>query len=192
MGEHAAEAERSRLELGIAPIRDMAELVESQGIPVIKKNLEDHISGIFIANSETQLGIIINEAQLDRAKARVAFTIAHEYSHILLDRDKGITISKISNDRPRFIRSACECFCSGVSHARRRRESISKKYRQRCFQQRKTVSIPLPIDRQGAILILILLSDITAVWHPHRSSHFTMSSSSVRTLEPALKPLCTD
>ena len=102
MGEHAAEAERSRLELGIAPIRDMAELVESQGIPVIKKNLEDHISGIFIANSETQLGIIINEAQLDRAKARVAFTIAHEYSHILLDRDKGITISKISNDRDLF------------------------------------------------------------------------------------------
>ena len=102
MGEHAAEAERSRLELGIDPIRDMEELVESQGIPVIKKNLEDHISGIFIANAETQLCIVINEAQFDRAKARVAFTIAHEYSHILLDRDKGITISKISNDRDLF------------------------------------------------------------------------------------------
>ena len=102
MGEHAAEAERSRLGLGIDPIRDMEELVESQGIPVIKKNLEDHISGIFIANAETQLCIVINEAQFDRAKARVAFTIAHEYSHILLDRDKGITISKISNDRDLF------------------------------------------------------------------------------------------
>ena len=102
MGEHAAEAERSRLELGIDPIRDMEELVESQGIPVIKKNLENYISGIFIANTETQLCIVINEAQFDRANARVAFTIAHEYSHILLDRDKGITISKISNDRDLF------------------------------------------------------------------------------------------
>ena len=102
MGEQAAEAERSRLELGIDPIRDMAELVESQGIPVIEINLDDQISGMFIANAETQLCIVINEAQLNRAKSRVAFTIAHEYSHILLDRDKGITISKISNDRDLF------------------------------------------------------------------------------------------
>ena len=102
MGEQAAEAERSRLELGIDPIRDMAELVESQGIPVIEINLDDQISGMFIASAETQLCIVINEAQLDRAKARVAFTIAHEYSHILLDRDKGITISRISNDRDLF------------------------------------------------------------------------------------------
>lgn len=102
MGEHAAEAERSRLGLGIDPIRDMAELVESQGIPVIEISLDDQISGIFIANAETQLCIFINEVHLDRAKARVAFTIAHEYGHILLDRDKGIAISKISNDRDLF------------------------------------------------------------------------------------------
>ena len=102
MGEHAAEAERGRLELGIDPIRDMAELVESQGIPVIEISLDDQISGIFMAEAEVQLCIVINDAHLDRAKARVAFTIAHEYSHILLDRDKGITISKISNDRDLF------------------------------------------------------------------------------------------
>jgi len=48
MGEHAAEAERSRLRLGINPIRDMAELVESQGIPVIEIRLDDQISGIFM------------------------------------------------------------------------------------------------------------------------------------------------
>ena len=57
---------------------------------------------MFIVNAETQLCIVINEAQLNRAKSRVAFTIAHEYSHILLDRDKGITISKISNERDLF------------------------------------------------------------------------------------------
>ena len=102
MGEHAAETERGRLELGIDPIRDMAELVESQGIPVIEISLDDQISGIFMADAEVQLCIVINEAHLDRAKARVAFTIAHEYSHILLDRDKVIAISKISNDRDLF------------------------------------------------------------------------------------------
>ncbi len=102
MGEHAAETERGRLELGIDPIRDMAELVESQGIPVIEIRLDDQISGIFMADAEVQLCIVINEVHLDRAKARVAFTIAHEYGHILLDRDKVSAISKISNDRDLF------------------------------------------------------------------------------------------
>ena len=102
MGEHAAEAERSRLRLGINPIRDMAELVESQGIPVIEIRLDDQISGIFMVEAEVQLCIFINEVHLDRAKARVAFTIAHEYGHILLDRDKVSAISKISNDRDLF------------------------------------------------------------------------------------------
>lgn len=102
MGEHAAEAERSRLRLGINPIRDMAELVESQGIPVIEIRLDDQISGIFMVEAEIQLCIFINEVHLDRAKARVAFTIAHEYGHILLDRDKVSAISKISNDRDLF------------------------------------------------------------------------------------------
>ena len=102
VGERAAEAERGRLELGNDPIRDMAELVESQGIPVIEINLDEQISGIFMANAEAQLCIFINQAQLDRAKARVAFTIAHEYSHILLDRDKVSAISKISNERDLF------------------------------------------------------------------------------------------
>ena len=37
MGEQAAEAERICLGLGINSRRDMAKLVESQGIPVIKK-----------------------------------------------------------------------------------------------------------------------------------------------------------
>ena len=102
MGEHAAEAERSRLRLGINPIRDMAELVESQGIPVIEIRLDDQVSGIFMVEAEIQLCIFINEVHLDRAKARVAFTIAHEYGHILLDRDKVSAISKISNDRDLF------------------------------------------------------------------------------------------
>ncbi len=102
MGERAAEAERSRLALGIDPIRDMAELVESQGIPVIEIDLDDQISGIFMTDAEGQLCIFINQAQFDKAKARVAFTIAHEYSHILLDRDKVSAISKISNDRDLF------------------------------------------------------------------------------------------
>jgi Zn-dependent peptidase ImmA (M78 family)/DNA-binding XRE family transcriptional regulator len=102
MGEQAAEAERSRLRLGINPIRDMAELVESQGIPVIEIRLDDQVSGIFMVEAEIQLCIFINEVHLDRAKARVAFTIAHEYGHILLDRDKVSAISKISNDRDLF------------------------------------------------------------------------------------------
>ena len=99
MGERAADEERGRLELGIDPIRDMAELVESQGIPVIEINLEDQISGIFMADAEAQLCIFVNKLHRNSAKARIAFTIAHEYGHILLDRDKVSAISKISNER---------------------------------------------------------------------------------------------
>ena len=98
MGERVAEEERSRLELGIDPIRDMAELVESQGIPVIEIALEDQISGIFMADPEAQLCIFINQYHLLQVKARAAFTIAHEYGHILLDRDKVSAISKTMNE----------------------------------------------------------------------------------------------
>ena len=101
-GERVAEAERARLALGIDPIRDMAELVEAQGIPVIELDLDDPISGIFMANADSQLCIFINKAHLENARARVAFTIAHEYAHLLLDRDQVSAISKISNDRNLF------------------------------------------------------------------------------------------
>lgn len=99
MGEWAAEKERSRLDLGVDPIRDMSEVAESQGIPVIEMDLADPISGIFMADEEMSPCIFINRRHIQVAKARAAFTIAHEYGHVLVDRDKISTISKTTNSR---------------------------------------------------------------------------------------------
>ena len=99
MGEGIAAEERNRLELGIVAVRDMAEVIEAQGIPVIEVELSDQISGIFMAEDEARPCIFINKEHIHKAKARAAFTIAHEYGHVLLDREKTGTISKTTNAR---------------------------------------------------------------------------------------------
>ena len=96
MGEKTAEEERRRLDLGVDPIKDAAGIVEAQGIPVIEVDLGEDVSGIFMAHREAGPCIFINQKHVRQAPA---FTIAHEYGHVLLDRDKITTVSRASHVR---------------------------------------------------------------------------------------------
>lgn len=94
-GERVAAQERQRLNLGNAPILDMADLLNEQGVWASGVDLPTEISGLFLHRSSVGLAILVN---FSHVRARKRFSYAHEYAHALLDRDEqAITVSSQSN-----------------------------------------------------------------------------------------------
>lgn len=83
-GERVAVDERRRLGIGDDPIRDVSELLDSQGVRVFVRPLEEAtISGLFLYDRAIGPCILINGAE---HRNRLPFNLAHEYAHVLLDR----------------------------------------------------------------------------------------------------------
>jgi Zn-dependent peptidase ImmA (M78 family) len=85
--ETIAQQERHRLQLGIEPIADLVTVVEESGLRVVGADLPEHdVDGavLFVAEHEAAVALI------NRAKPslRQRFTLAHEYGHLLLHRDR--------------------------------------------------------------------------------------------------------
>jgi Zn-dependent peptidase ImmA (M78 family) len=93
-GEKIAEDERRRLQLGIDPVSDVAGLLELQGVRVLGVDLPDAISGAFLGDDQMGLAVLFNR---NHPEARHAFTLAHEYCHVLVDRDKLSVVSATQN-----------------------------------------------------------------------------------------------
>lgn len=84
-GVSVAEQERRRLELGQAPVADVADLINGQGIWASGASLPDEMSGLFLHSSSIGFGILVQRSNSDLRKR---FSLAHEYAHALLDRDQ--------------------------------------------------------------------------------------------------------
>lgn len=89
-GQEIAESERQRLLLGGRPIKDIAGLLEIQGIRLLDMDMDPDISGLFMCDEETGLTILANPGH---HAFRHAFTLAHEYCHVLVDRDRALLVS---------------------------------------------------------------------------------------------------
>jgi len=89
-GQEIAESERQRLLLGGRPIEDIAGLLEMQGIRLLDMPMDTDISGLFMCDEETGLTILTNPKH---HAFRHAFTMAHEYCHVLVDRDRSLLVS---------------------------------------------------------------------------------------------------
>jgi Zn-dependent peptidase ImmA (M78 family) len=84
-GESVAIEERRRLDIGDAPIRSVIDLLEIQGVRVFALPLHDgHISGMFLYEPDVGPCILVNRSE-DRDT--LAFNVAHEYAHLLFDRE---------------------------------------------------------------------------------------------------------
>lgn len=93
-GEQVAAEERRRLGIGDDPIRDVPELLDSQGIRLFIRPLhEGGISGLFLYDRKIGPCILINGAEHPN---RLPFNVAHEYAHVLLDRNLGARVSSAS------------------------------------------------------------------------------------------------
>ena len=121
-GERLADRERGRLELGVDPIGTLADLLERQGVRILEIALPENISGLCLHDRAHGLAIIVNSAHHPR---RRRFSYAHEYCHLLADRDRGATVSRAENreDSSRSAptrsppRSCCQKTVSGTSSA---------------------------------------------------------------------------
>lgn len=94
--ESFSESQRKELGLDNAPIKDIFQLIEDQGISVIKMPInDDALSGAFYYDKDTDdASILINS---NRSRGHQNFTAAHEFCHFLLDKEENPIIIEADN-----------------------------------------------------------------------------------------------
>lgn len=93
-GRVLAADERRRLGLGDAPVWEVAEIVRSQGVRAAEADLNDEISGASFFRPDTGPVILINKRDV---LSRRLYSYAHEYCHVLADRDRAGVVSRKDN-----------------------------------------------------------------------------------------------
>lgn len=96
LAHEMARAERARLGLGDAACRDLADLLEAQGIPVVRVAIPDSkLAGAMAYDAEKGGFILVNAAD---PPGRQLWTVAHEYCHLLKDRETGFKLDELVSD----------------------------------------------------------------------------------------------
>lgn len=90
-----AVAERKRLGLGDDPAPHLAEVLEDAGIPVIRLPLNGQISGAMAYDEELGGFLLVNS---NEPAPRQLWNVAHEYGHLLNDRNKGVVLEKLIHE----------------------------------------------------------------------------------------------
>lgn len=84
-GRRAAIQERERLLLGNKPIPNIFEILRQQGVRIFRHRLEDAaLSGVTISHPKAGLCVLVN---YEDDLYRQFFSAAHEYCHVLFDRE---------------------------------------------------------------------------------------------------------
>lgn len=96
-GQHVAEQERRRLDLGNAPVK-VPETLAHQNIWTAALQFPSEISGLFLSSPEFGVAILANLAQ---SPVRRRFSYAHEYCHALMDRNDLATVTSVHNAKTR-------------------------------------------------------------------------------------------
>jgi Zn-dependent peptidase ImmA (M78 family)/DNA-binding XRE family transcriptional regulator len=108
-GERVAAQERQRLGLGTAPMGNIAELLESQNVRAALIELPDDVSGLTMADQAIGVFIVVNSGH---AGVRRRFSLAHEYAHALIDRDRLGTVSR-TTERDDLLEVRANAFAAG-------------------------------------------------------------------------------
>ena len=92
-GERLAEEERRRLGLGSGPLPGLSELLETQGVRTGLVDLPDDVSGLTLSDRKVGLFVVANRAH---HHLRRRFSFAHEYAHVIADRERFGLVSRTS------------------------------------------------------------------------------------------------
>ena len=90
-GRAAAEKERRRLDLGIAPLPDVTDLLGAQGISTALVDMDNEVSGLTLIGADANILVAANRTH---HILRRRFSFAHEYAHVLLDRELKAILSR--------------------------------------------------------------------------------------------------
>lgn len=93
-GDRISAEERQRLGLGVVPLGDMTDLLESQGVRTGIVHLPVDISGMTLSDSKVGIFVVINH---QHGNARRRFSTCHEYGHVVMDRDRFGAVSREEN-----------------------------------------------------------------------------------------------
>jgi len=107
-GNRVAEEERRRLRLGMAPIPNVAEILEPQGVRTTLVDLPEDVSGLTLSHPSVGLFVVANRGH---HILRRRFSYAHEYAHVLLDRDRLGLISRAA-DRDELLEVRANAFAA--------------------------------------------------------------------------------
>jgi Zn-dependent peptidase ImmA (M78 family)/transcriptional regulator with XRE-family HTH domain len=105
-GERLAGEERARLGLGETALPDLAELLEAQGIRTGVVDLPEDVSGLTLNDRTIGLFVVANRTH---HILRRRFSFAHEYAHVLADRDRFGLVSRTS-ERDNLIEVRANAF----------------------------------------------------------------------------------
>jgi Zn-dependent peptidase ImmA (M78 family)/transcriptional regulator with XRE-family HTH domain len=108
-GERLAAEERRRLGLGDTALPDLAELLETQGVRTGVVDLPEDVSGLTLNDRKIGLFVVANR---DQHVLRRRFSFAHEYAHVLADRDRFGLVSR-SSERSNLLEVRANAFAAG-------------------------------------------------------------------------------
>lgn len=92
-GEMLADEERRRMGLGVAPLPDLAELLETQGVRTAVVDLPEDVSGLTLSDRSVGLFVVANRVH---HHLRRRFSFSHEYAHVVADRARFGLVSRAS------------------------------------------------------------------------------------------------
>lgn len=107
-GNWIADEERRRLGLGSAPIGDLVELLEIQGLRTAVVGLPLDVSGLTVNDPTVGVQVVANK---EHHYWRRRFSFAHEYAHVLLDRERLSTVSR-GSDKDQLIEVRANAFAA--------------------------------------------------------------------------------
>jgi Zn-dependent peptidase ImmA (M78 family)/DNA-binding XRE family transcriptional regulator len=90
-GLRLADDERRRLGFGSAPLPDLVELLEAQGVRTGLVDLPEDVSGFTLNDRKIGLFVVVNR---EHPVLRRRFSFAHEYAHVLIDRARFGVVSR--------------------------------------------------------------------------------------------------
>lgn len=120
--EHCAQEERARLNLGAhQPIYTPRKILEEAGVHVFVEKMDSKLAGLYVFVPGFGYCILVNRLH---PKERRHWTIAHEYGHFLVDRDRpGVDYLKPMQRKPegeRFADSFAAAFLMPEAGVQRR------------------------------------------------------------------------
>lgn len=108
-GGRVALEERRRLNLGDSPLPDIKEILDGQGIRVAFVPLPNDVSGLTIHEAGVGILVAVNDGH---GRLRQRFSLAHEYAHVLLDRESSGSIISRGESRAELIEMRANSFAA--------------------------------------------------------------------------------
>ena len=108
-GARAAEDERRRHGFGDGPVEDLIDFLENHGVRTAIIDLPPEVSGLMLVDPGAGPLVVANQSQY---VLRRTFSFAHEYAHVLFDRDARGLVSR-SGDGANLTEVRANAFAGG-------------------------------------------------------------------------------